>query len=257
MREKIGTKFADFIPKEFIMLVENQIDQLIFQLQHLRQTLSDASTKPVEVTDDFNDIFDNALSMLDAAAIDPQPEVETQQTLLNNSVDVQRTVDPTPHWFNSSEPKAPSSMQLMEIMTGKSSSEIFQLPNFKEVNSKANELIYGVIGAKPDLRDWNKILTSGDIVETLRMENAKLLQPQISIQTTFSNSGDPVASTIIVSDNEGNPLRRIQGASEGLVETLRNFGITRTTLDKDLNGYLWEKMEARTKDQILNYSAWA
>ena len=195
------------------------------------------------------------MSILDVAAIDPQPEVGIQQTLLNNSVDVQRTVDPTPHWFNSSEPKAPSSMQLMEIMTGKSSSEVFQLPNFKEVNSTANELIYGVIGAK-DLRDWNKILTSGDIVETLRMENAKLLQPQVSIQTTFSNSGDLVASTTIVSDNEGNPLRRIQGTSEGLVETLRNFGITRTTLDKDLNGYLWKKMEALTKDQILNYSAW-
>ena len=36
MREKIGTKFADFIPKEFIMLVENQIDQLI---ENLKTTL--------------------------------------------------------------------------------------------------------------------------------------------------------------------------------------------------------------------------
>jgi len=255
--KKVGMEIAISMPKEFIMLVENQIDQLIFQLQNLRQSLSNASSQPVEIADDFNDIFENAVSILDKVAQDPQPEEEIQTTLLNKSVDTQRTVDPTPHWFNSNQPKAPSSMQLMEIMTGKPPSEIFQLPNFKEVNSIANDLIYGVIGDKPDLRDWNKILTSGDIVETLRVENAKLLQPQISIQTNFSNNGDPVASTVIVSDNEGNTLRLIQGASEGLVDTLRNFGITRTTVDKDLNGYIWDKMEARTKNQILNSPAWA
>lgn len=239
------------------MIVENQIDQLISQLQSLKQTISNTSAKPAETTNEFNAVFENAMSIFNLEEVETQLNVETQLTLVDNSVDEHKAADPIPQWFDPDKPKAPSSMQLMEIMTGKSSSEVFQLSNFKDLNETANELIYGIIGSMPDRRDWNKILTSGNIVETLRMENAKLLQPQISVKTSFSNNGEPVASMIIISDHEGNPLRHIQGASEGLVETLRNFGITRQSIEKDLNGYRWNNIEERTQNQLLNSSAWA
>lgn len=38
----------------------------------------------------------------------------------------------------------------------------------------ASSILYGVVGSNEDTRDWNKILTSSDVLKTAKEETAKM-----------------------------------------------------------------------------------
>ena len=114
--------------------------------------------------------------------------------------------------------------------------------------------MYGVL-SKADLRDWAQIMTSGSIVAEIKNQNAKLLNPMVDIKNTFSNMGDPFLSEIIIRDGEGNDLRRVKGGSQELIQVLENFGVTPSSLNRDLEGYAFSNIEATTSELLQEFMA--
>src|SRR5574344_2264603 len=63
----------------------------------------------------------------------------------------------------------------------KQDSELLKKPNIKELMDisginfdDASSILYGVVGSNEDTRDWNKILTSSDVLKTAKEETAKM-----------------------------------------------------------------------------------
>ena len=168
------------------MNVQTQIDNLIVNLQHLKTSIA---TLDGSDSTGFIKEFENSLAQLEQDFSPSKgPQRSTESPAAAQPIAVVQT-DPVPEWFDLNNPKRPSSMQLMEIMTGKSREEIFQLDNFKAISREASDLLYGVLGSKADLRDWAQIMTSGSIVAEIKNQNAKLLNPMVDIKNTFSNMG--------------------------------------------------------------------
>ena len=234
------------------MEINSQIDRLISNLQALKASLANGGAL-IESDDTLNTDFKKTLELVQNQLEDAGP----RQLEANYDHSLQQATevaaDPVPSWFNQNRPSRPSTMQLMEIISGVPRDQVFELANFSELSSQASELIYGVIGSKPDTRDWASILTSGDIVNELKKANGSLNKPSVEVHTEFSQRGIPISSNVVLKDDEGYIIREIQGAQSNLETTLENFGVQRDTLQDDLQGYDWALMEYNTRLQLQNF----
>lgn len=93
-------------------------------------------------------------------------------------------------------------------------------PNIKELMDftnmsfqEASSILYGVIGSNNDTRDWNKILTSDNVLKTAKEETAKMYQSDKSfalasnseeISSTNTQTSDINPITILADIQEGN-----------------------------------------------------
>lgn len=67
----------------------------------------------------------------------------------------------------------------------------------------ASSILYGVVGSNEDTRDWNKILTSSDVLKTAKEETAKMYNSYTApLEEVDETEENPVKKTIDV--QEGN-----------------------------------------------------
>ena len=97
-------------------------------------------------------------------------------------------------------------------------------PNIKELMDftnmsfkEASSILYGVIGSNEDTRDWNKILTSSDVLKTAKEETAKMYNSdastvQLTNNDTQTNQEEINPVTTLLDVQEGN-LKFIQTSS--------------------------------------------
>ena len=232
------------------MNIQSQIDSLILSLQNLTVALSNQDS---ETNKSFSDELQSSIMALQDS-LDPthSPQAMVLQPEPANALSTIKN-DPVPDWFDRDNPKRPSTMQLMEIMTGESSDDIFAMDNFKELSKQASDLLYGVIGSKTDKRDWSQIMNSGNIIAELKRQNSAMLEPEVEVLNQFSNIGVPVSSEVVVKDGDGNKLRSIQGTDPQLHQILDNFGVTASSLSTDLNGFDFEVIEAVTRSSLQDF----
>ena len=229
------------------MQVQAQIDRLIANLEALKASLSQPAASGPNT---FSQQLESAMGDIEKISIAAVGGENAYSPDLAVEVIEQ---DGVPSWFDPNNPKRPSTMQLMEIMTGQEPSEIFEREDFKKLSRDASDMRYGVIGSINDKRDWEGILTSGSIISTLRAENAKLLAPSVSIESTFARSGEPMKSTVTVRDGAGNKLRVMHGEQDGLAAALQNMGVTAESIVADLKGMEWSDMSSATRNQLIDF----
>lgn len=79
-----------------------------------------------------------------------------------------------------------------------------ELMDFTGISAKeASSILYGVIGSNEDTRDWNKILTSSDVLKAAKEETAKMYNSN-SDYSLVSNSEETASTeeTFSISDSE-------------------------------------------------------
>ena len=73
----------------------------------------------------------------------------------------------------------------------------------------ASSILYGVVGSNEDTRDWNKILTSSDVLKTAKEETAKM----------YNGYTAPLEE--VVDENEENPVKKTIDVQEGNIKFLQ------------------------------------
>lgn len=74
----------------------------------------------------------------------------------------------------------------------------------------ASSILYGVVGSNEDTRDWNKILTSSDVLKTAKEETAKMY-----------NSYTAALEEEVVDETEENPVKKTIDVQEGNIKFLQ------------------------------------
>lgn len=73
----------------------------------------------------------------------------------------------------------------------------------------ASSILYGVVGSNEDTRDWNKILTSSDVLKTAKEETAKM----------YNGYTAPLEE--VVDETEENPVKKTIDVQEGNIKFLQ------------------------------------
>lgn len=73
----------------------------------------------------------------------------------------------------------------------------------------ASSILYGVVGSNEDTRDWNKILTSSDVLKTAKEETAKM----------YNSYTAPLEE--VVDETEENPVKKTIDIQEGNIKFLQ------------------------------------
>ena len=73
----------------------------------------------------------------------------------------------------------------------------------------ASSILYGVVGSNEDTRDWNKILTSSDVLKTAKEETAKM----------YNGYTAPLEE--VVDEYEENPVKKTIDVQEGNIKFLQ------------------------------------
>jgi hypothetical protein len=147
------------------MDIAASVDRLISSLETFKAS---ATTMPSnQQRTEFDALFSNALAKLD------QPNVVPVAV---NAADV----DQTPATFASTATSF-AQFQTADWLVDSQSDATAARPNMKEfmdatgaTAANASELLYGVIGSNADLRDWSKIMSSGNPIDAARVATRQL-----------------------------------------------------------------------------------
>mgnify|MGYP005989515443 CR=1 FL=1 len=99
-------------------------------------------------------------------------------------------VDPA-YSYDPANPRKPNSVELKAAMAGikpKDNPNYRSDPAFKAVGGQANELLYGVVGANTDTRNWQAIMASDDITSAARQATGQMYSTNSPAENITSKS---------------------------------------------------------------------
>jgi hypothetical protein len=125
----------------------------------------------------------------------------------------------------------------MEAMSGKSVEDLYTEPdkNWQKISRQASEMLYGVVGANEDSRDWLSIMNSGDILTEARKQTGAMYEPEVDIQSSVNDDGILTEQIAFIKDSKGNTLRPLSTDITFAEETLINFGATKESIPTNLD----------------------
>lgn len=195
------------------MQVYNQIENLVFKLEELKKDLTNE--------DDNNQIrFDAIL----------------ESTLENDYSNLSKEYKPdwvnSNYFFETERPRKPNMRELMEAISGKSLEQLYAEPdeNWKNISQQASDLLYGVVGANEDTRDWPSIMASGNILSEARKQTGAMHEPEVDIESIFDTDDRLTEQIAVIKDGKGNTLRSLTNNISFTEETLLNFGATKESI---------------------------
>ena len=212
------------------MEIINRIDKLIAQLNSLKPELSDDLSGNEKK---FSDLLKSSVE-LSSEISDPSAEIENLQNKKASNV--------TPDWvdknheYNIQNPRKPNMRELMEAISGKSVDELYSEPeeSWRKINNQAADLLYGVVGSNIDTRDWASIMSSENILKSLKEQTGIMYEPTLDILSSFDENNNLTKQTAVIKDKEGNTLRSIPETLPLAEETLRNFGANSNSIPNNL-----------------------
>lgn len=147
------------------MDITASVDRLISALETFKASTPAASNS--QQRSEFDDLFSDALAKLDQPTVAPV-------------VVSAAGVDTAPAAFMASAVSF-AQLQTTDWLVDSQSVATAARPNMKEFMdatgapaANASELLYGVIGSNADLRDWSKIMSSGNPVDAARAATRQL-----------------------------------------------------------------------------------
>ena len=212
------------------MQIVNKIDPLTTKLSELEPVLSNGSSINEQ---NFNELLSSSIAT-GHAITDKAIEVAlSTNAKLENGI---------PGWVNPNfdydpeNPRKPNLRELMEAMSGKSVEDLYAEPdkNWQKISRQASEMLYGVVGANEDSRDWPSIMNSNNILTETRKQTGAMYEPKVDIQSNFNNDGVLSDQIAVIKDNKGNTLRSLPSDITSAEETLINFGATKDSIPTNI-----------------------
>jgi hypothetical protein len=212
------------------MQVISRIDHLITELANLKPTLSEDSSSNQKR---FNDLL---TASIDTGKTAHDKEIEATLSINEKSEnEIPSWVDPD-YGYDPQNPRKPNMRELMEAMSGKSVEDLYADPymNWQKISRQASEMLYGVVGANEDSRDWPSIMNSSDILSGARKQTGAMYNPEVSIQSYYNDDGIMTEQIAVIKDNKGNTLRSLSNDTTSAEEALLNFGATKESIPTNL-----------------------
>ena len=111
-------------------------------------------------------------------------------------------------------------------------------------------MLYGVLMANQDSRDWTAIMESNDITKTAQNQTAIMFEPKVEIVLMFNETNNANEEIAVIKDKHGNTLRSLSNDLSLTKETLHNFGVTK----KDIPSNLETQVDQNIFDKdLLNF----
>ena len=212
------------------MQIVNKIDHLITKLTKLKPALSgDPSSNEKK----FNELLTTSMVANYTVTNEAINAKISQNTKTDNGI---------PSWVDSNyqydpkNPRKPNMRELMEAISGKNVEDLYEEPdeNWQKISHQASQMLYGVIGANEDIRDWTSIMNSDDILTKAREETGAMYKPQVDIESNFDDDGVLTEQIAVIKDNKNNTLRSLSDDIASAEETLLNFGATKESIPTNL-----------------------
>ena len=212
------------------MQVINRIDHLITELNKLRPTLSDDSSSNEKR---FSDLLTSSLENDRMVTEKEIKVISSINAKLEN--EIPSWVDPD-YGYDPQNPRKPNMRELMEAMSGKNVEDLYKEPkeDWQKISHQASQMLYGVIGANEDTRDWAQIMNSSDILTEAREQTGAMYKPEVDIQSNFNDNGMLTEQIPVIKDNKGNILTSLPSDIIAAEETLLDFGATKESIPTNL-----------------------
>ena len=211
------------------MEILKQIDQLILNLTKLKPHIA---TKNSEVAENFSNQLHSSIEKLSGLTSEhglPQKSENASGHIIPTWVDKNYHFDP-------SNPRKPNTREVMKAISGKTFEELQSgdQKTFSYYSELSIELVFGVLGKTPDTRDWNKIMSADNILEAIRKETGEVLGTKVDIDTKTDINGQVINQFAVVKNKENNVLRSLMGEANVVVDTLTNFGVSKSNIPQTL-----------------------
>ena len=144
----------------------------------------------------------------------------------------------------------------MEAISGTNVEDLYKEPDedWQKISHQASQMLYGVIGANEDIRDWQSIMSSSDILTEAREQTGAMYKPQVDVQSNFNADGILTEQIAVIKDNNNNTLRSLPCDVTSAEETLLNFGATKESIPTNLGERINpEKFDADLLDFLKNF----
>ena len=212
------------------MQIINKIDHLITKLSELKPALSD---DPLSNEKKFNAVLNSNILTGDTLADKAVTAGLSKNTKLEN--EIPSWVDPD-YGYDPQKPRKPNSRELIEAISGKDLEDLKAESdeNYRKISSQASEMLYGVVGANEDTRDWLSIMASKDILTKAREQTGAMYKPEVDIRSNFNQNGILTEQKAILKDSKGNTLAILSSNITSAEETLLNFGTTKESIPTNL-----------------------
>jgi hypothetical protein len=211
------------------MNIDTRIDSLISDLNKIRSDKTNASSE-TEIY--FESILENALNDLEETEVSTFSKTEVMGELRSAS----------PEWVNKeyafdvTSPRRPNMREMMEALSGMPIEDLYSSGNDEQAltSHRASELLYDVVNTNTDPRDWNKIMSSSDVLAAAREATHYMNKPRVEIVSVFDNAGNLHHQRAMITKYDGSRLTVVPENIEKIEETLRNFGAKTDSIPNDL-----------------------
>ena len=212
------------------MQVVNKIDHLITELNKLKPMLLDDSPTNEKR---FENLLTATLENDNAVAGAEIKVAFSKSAELENGIP--RWVD-LDYRYDPLNPRKPNMRELMEAMSGKNIEDLYKEPeeNWRKISHQASQMLFGVIGANEDTRDWPSIMSSNDILKEAREQTGAMYKPEVDIRSILNDRGIMTEQIAVIKDKNGNILRSLSNNISSAEETLLNFGATKESIPTNL-----------------------
>ena len=138
--------------------------------------------------------------------------------------------------YDPKRPRKPNMRELIEGMSGKNVEDLYKEPkgDWQKISHQASQMLYGVIGANEDTRDWLSIMRASDILTEAQEQTGAMYKPEVDIQSNFSSAGILTEQVAVIKDSKGSTLTTLSADITSAEETLLNFGATKESIPTDL-----------------------
>ena len=212
------------------MQIISKIDHLTSELNVLKAELTDNSSSNQKK---FNDLLQSVIDINDKAP----SEVIEAELVLNAKIEsrIPSWVDPD-YSYDPQNPRKPNMRELMEALSGKSVEELYAQTeeSWQKISNQASNILYGVVGANDDTRDWMSIMASENILAAAREQTGVMYAPEVDIQSNLNDDGILTEQVAIIKDSKGNTLRSLSSNIASAEETLLNFGATKASIPTNI-----------------------
>ena len=212
------------------MQILSRIDHLTKELSTLKSELNTDSPSNQKK---FTELLESVIKMNQESSDDAS---ETKPVLnAKNESGIPSWVDPD-YSYDPLNPRKPNMRELMEAISGKSVEELYTETEetWQKISHQASEMLYGVIGSKIDTRDWNKIMSSSNILKSAQEETGAMHRPTVDIVSTFDETNKITQQIAVIKDKEGMIIRSLPENLSLTEETLHNFGATSSSIPENL-----------------------
>ena len=227
----LGTEIASYpIMKGVVMQINNKTNNLVTKFSEINPALSDITSNNNKK---FNDLLTTSPKANQAVSGD-----DIKAGIYQN----EKTENGIPSWvdldysYDPQNPRKPNMRELMEAISGKNVEDLYKEPekNWQKISSQSSQMLYGVIGANEDTRDWPSIMSSIDILKEAREQTGAMYKPEVDIQSFFNDDGILTEQIAVIKDKKGNILRSLSNDKTSAEEVLLNFGATKESIPTNL-----------------------